>query len=101
MSASTATQILAEEAARFMMVEILYDNGCVNRLEPEKKWYPLIKRHLKSMAVIIEEFVAVNIDHLFNDEIWQQIAIGEGSFIERFDEHDALNVALENFFEKL
>lgn len=69
-------RILAEEMACLMMREILYDNGCVNRLESEKSHNKRNARHLVGITDAIEKFVRMNSDFEFTEDVFKEIATG-------------------------
>ena len=67
---------VVEEMARFMMMEILYDNGCINRLEPEEKFYDFNNSYVFRMSIIIMSIFLSNPGFEFTQERLELMAMG-------------------------
>ena len=65
-----------EEMARFMMMEILYDNGCINRLEPEEKFYDFNNSYVPRISLLIDQALMENTDFEFTQERLELLARG-------------------------
>jgi hypothetical protein len=84
-----------------MMVNIVYDNGMVNRLDPERaNTYPI--NHLRAIAISAGKYFDSHPELLTNENL-DEICCGEESEAQTkfgfHPEYQAMSDALNNFFD--
>lgn len=87
--------------ARELMRLIMYDNGCVNRLEPEASYAPYNKLHEKIIAKAVRAFRRANPDKVFDHDFWEDTTMGTGEMLIKYNHHEELDKSLNDYFENL